>query len=139
MPMGKMPLIGFSLPSKESSEAKRNPSVLKSTPRDRAARPIAMGRSNPEPVFLISAGARLIVIFFGGSFIPLLDRVCIALSLLSFAAPCARPIILIDGMPRVASTSMSISVASMPSIEALLTLLNIYFTVIFTSGEGGDS
>src|SRR3954453_6150932 len=69
--MGKTPGTGRTLPVSPSSPTSRYwpRSVTRSAPY--APRiPIAMGRSNPEPSFLRSAGARLMVIWVGGIVYP---------------------------------------------------------------------
>ena len=61
--MDSVPRTGASLPSRESSPTIRNPSTLFCEMLPEAARsPMAIGRSNPLPSFLMSAGARFITI-----------------------------------------------------------------------------
>ena len=65
--MGSPPLIGRSEPSSDSSpRMARLPNFSVRTCSWAAKMPRAMGRSNAEPSFLMSAGARLTVIFFSG-------------------------------------------------------------------------
>ena len=63
-----------------------------------ANKPIAMGKSNAEPSFRISAGARLIVICFRGNLKPLFLMAGVTRSLLSFTAPSGSPTVINYGI-----------------------------------------
>ncbi len=66
-----------------------------------------MGRSNPGPSFLRSAGARFTVVRLGGSVMPRLAIAAMTLSLDSLTALSGRPTVVKVGSPRTMSTSTS--------------------------------
>ena len=125
--MESAPLTGLILPSRESSPVNKYPSrtVCSINPSD-AMIPTAIGRSNAEPSFLRSAGARLTVICFRGKLKPIFFKEALTLSRLSFTAASGRPTIEKCGSPREEiSTSTSTLKASIPITLALSTFESI--------------
>ncbi len=80
-----------------------------------ARTPRAIGRSKPAPSFFISAGAKFMVILRFGKSKPEFFIADLTLSFDSFTAVSGRQTILMAGRPLHTSTSISISLASIPT------------------------
>ena len=76
--------------------------------------PIAIGKSNNDPIFFTSAGAKLTTILPRGNSNPLFTIADLTLSFASFIAASGNPTMLKYGIPLVISTSTSISCPSNP-------------------------
>ena len=124
--MGKMPVTGLSEPSNASSPKNTVPSVF-AVKRSAAIRILtARGKSYCEPSFLMSAGARFIVILFTGKFIALFFIAARTLSLLSFTAASGKPTKSKDTMPLFMSVSTSTGTPSSPQSVKLVILESIF-------------
>ena len=88
---------------------------------------IAIARSNPVPSFFVSAGDRLMVIFFGGKEIPVFFSAVLTLSADSLTADVRYPTMVSPGRPSEISVSTKIGTPKMPLTSADNTLLNIVF------------
>eukprot|EP00831_Metopus_contortus_P015777 TRINITY_DN16563_c0_g1_i4.p2 TRINITY_DN16563_c0_g1~~TRINITY_DN16563_c0_g1_i4.p2 ORF type:complete len:135 (+),score=26.62 TRINITY_DN16563_c0_g1_i4:87-491(+) len=91
--------------------------------------PSAIGKSNNDPFFLTSAGAKLIVILPSGKLYPLFIIAVLTLSLASFTDASGSPTILNIGKPFDISTSTLINIPSNPLLVALI----IFTAIIFLS------
>ena len=114
--MGKAPLMGRSSPSRLSSPIMINPSNFSDNRicSEAASMPIAIGRSNAVPPFLMSAGARLTTILVRGISSPF---VLIELSIrciLSLIAESGSPTMQYSLPWAVQFTSIVIVMASTP-------------------------
>ena len=106
--MESAPLMGRRLPSSDSSPRNRMffSSVFSSAPVVPRI-PSAMGRSNPEPSFFTSAGARFTVMVCQGNSKPQFLMADLMRSLLSRTAASGRPTVRKKALPAVMSTSTS--------------------------------
>ena len=104
--IGSIPLTGFTSPLKLIS-----PTTIVSFNASSGTIPMAQstaattGRSNPDPVFLILAGIKLIVIRFGGRIYPVFFSAVRTRSLDSFTSGESDPTISKSGMPSETSAS----------------------------------
>ena len=109
--MGKIPAIGFVVPSSPTSpkiskslSSRFFPYAPESMP-SAASTAMAIGRSNPEPDFRIFAGVKFTVIRFGGSRYPLFFNAVRTRSLDSFTSDAKNPTISNIGSPSLTSAS----------------------------------
>src|SRR3990172_2699565 len=116
--MGKAPRTGRTPPSSPSSPTMTYPSAVPPSCPVAARIPIAIGRSNAEPSFRTSAGARLMVMRFNGNSNAELAIAAPTRSRPSFTAPCGSPTVANVGRPLAMSASTSTRYASMPSTAA---------------------
>src|SRR3989338_7693186 len=149
--LGKMPGTPRSFPSSESSPQKILFSTRALSIVSLATRiPIAIAKSNADPSFLRSAGARLTVIFFVGKARSLFLMAARTRSALSRQAASGRPIILKEGSPFDMSISTSTGNASIPITALDNTVASILFSflesvlnhlndrLLITKNENGD-
>ncbi len=137
MAIGRTPGTALIFPSKASSpritllcsDSIGNCSVT-------ASIPTAIGRSNPEPSFFTSAGARFTVILLMGKAKLLFLRAALTLSLASFTAASGNPTIVNDGkaLP-VMSTSTISGSALRPSKVTLSTDENTIVILFYECGS----
>src|SRR3954452_3656652 len=113
-------------PSSDSSPSNSTSSTLRRVTTPLAARtPSAIGRSNEDPAFRISAGARLTVTRCSGNSKPELRIALRTRSRLSRTDGSGRPTIVKPGRPKDTSTSTSTVQASIPNTAAVLTQASI--------------
>src|SRR4051812_1613608 len=113
-------------PSSDSSPSNSTSSTLRRVTTPLAARtPSAIGRSNEDPAFRISAGARLTVTRCSGNSKPELRIALRTRSRLSRTEGSGRPTIVKPGSPNDTSTSTSTVHASIPNTAAVLTQASI--------------
>ena len=124
--MGRAPFTGRISPVSANSPATKHRSSRGSSALSAAATiPIAIGRSKLGPSFLMSAGARLIVVRSRGQRNALLAIAVVTRSLLSFTAVSGKPTTTIFGSPEPVFTSISTSRASTPWMAAEKTRVSI--------------
>ena len=117
--IGRAPLIGRISPVRASSPMTKQRSSRGNSARSAAATiPTAIGRSKLGPSFLISAGARLIVVRSRGQRKPLFEIAVVTRSLLSRTAASGRPTTMTTGLPEPVLTSTSTWMASTPCSAA---------------------
>src|SRR3989338_1848455 len=149
--LGKIPGTPRSFPSSESSPQKILFSTRALSIASLATRiPIAIAKSNADPSFLRSAGARLTVIFFVGKTKSLFLMAARTRSALSRQAVSGRPMMLKEGSPFDMSISTSTGNASIPITALDNTVASISVTFLervldhfdrrflITKNENGD-
>ena len=85
----------------------------------------AIGKSNRGPSFRMSAGARLMVILFGGKDNPVFFTAVRTRSAASFTCAVTYPTMAKEGMPSLTSASTRTAWASTPRIVAVATSVYI--------------
>ena len=124
--MGRTPVTREMLPSSPSSPTAMTPSRACSGRSPTAARMTrAMGRSKRQPLFGRSAGARLMVIRFGGRAISMFLRAVLTRSSASRTWAVRSPTMVKWGSPSETSASIRIGTTSIPRIAAEQTELYI--------------
>ena len=117
------PRTGRTVPSKANSPRMRYCDNLSGEiePLIAAIMPIAIGKSNAEPSFRISAGAKFTVIRLVGNVRPAFLIAAITRSRLSFTALSGKPTTENEGSRREISASICTIYASIPSVAQLNT------------------
>ena len=123
--IGSTPLTGLTVPSRLNSPSTSVSLTFSSSmiPFD-TRMPIAIGRSNPVPSFLISAGEILTTIRCGGNSTPVFFMAILTLSLASLTSVPRYPLISNVGSPLPTSVSTLTIRASIPHNAAVVILLN---------------
>ena len=138
--MGRIPFTAFTSPFKLIS-----PIIILfssaswGTSPNAARTAMAIGRSNPDPVFLIFAGIKLMVIRFAGSRMPLFFNAVRTRSFDSFTSDARNPTISNTGIPLLTSASTYTGVLLIPCIIDVVTKLYNSISSLFASGDAAGN
>jgi len=132
--IGRTPFTDLVSPSRDNSPIKAYFSISRNSqftcPVDIRI-PRAMGRSNTDPSFFLSAGAMFIVIRLTGNSNPVFFIAALTLSFDSLTATSASPTMSNAGIPLLISVSTSTIYPLMPVNPQLLTLDSIPYNPLF--------